>query len=81
LGNVGTTQVYLLATTCVSCGSVAVYIGATKVGSASLYATRTSNQVLITLPVTAMHTGTLRIVVASPSGRLVRIDGVSVRST
>ena len=79
--SVASKQVHLVATKCSGCGSVAVYVGATKVGSASLYAATTANRVLIALPATALHKGTLKIVVTSATGKLVRIDGIAVRST
>lgn len=73
-------QVYVLATTCSTCGSLAVYLGATRVGSISLYAAQTHNQALVALPATASLAGTLKLVTTSPTGRLVRIDGVALRA-
>jgi hypothetical protein len=81
LGAVSAKQVHLLATKCSTCGSVAVYIESTKIGSASLYASTTANRALIALPLTLTRSGTLKPVVTSATGRLVRIDGVALRST
>ena len=81
VGSVRSRQVYLLVTKCSSCGSVSVYVGSTRVGTASLYASRTANRVLVTLPATSLRSGALKVLVTSASGKLVRIDGVALRST
>lgn len=81
VGSVRTKQVHLYVTKCSTCGSVSVYVGSAKVGSASLYAKKTANRVLVTLPVTALRSGTLKVLVTSASGKLVRIDGIALRST
>ncbi|MGH3369371.1 MAG: hypothetical protein ACRDPR_05165 [Nocardioidaceae bacterium] len=75
-------RVTIVATRCPSCGSVAVYLGTTRLGSVNLAASTTQRKVLIALPaLTAPRSGTLRIVVTSASGRLVQIDGVAIRRT
>jgi hypothetical protein len=64
---------------CPTCGSVAVYVGSTKVGSVSFASATTVSRKLVTLPTraTRLH-GVVRLVVTSATGRLVRIDGVMV---
>jgi uncharacterized protein YjbI with pentapeptide repeats len=64
---------------CPTCGSVAVYVGSTKVGTASFASATTVSRRLVTLPTraTRLH-GVVRLVVTSATGRLVRIDGVMV---
>jgi hypothetical protein len=72
-------QVYALTTTCPSCGSVAVYIGQTKIGTMSLYSATTRNRVLKATPLTLANIGTLKFV-STASGKTVRIDAFAVRS-
>jgi hypothetical protein len=75
-------RVSLVATRCPTCGSVAVYLGSTRLGVVSLAATTTQRQVLLALPaLTSARSGTLRIAITSPSGRLVQIDGIAIRRT
>lgn len=75
-------RVSILATRCPGCGSVAVYLGTTRLGTVSLAASTTQRQALIALPaLSAARSGTLRIVVTSATGRLVQIDGVAIRRT
>ena len=68
-------RVGIVATTCNHCGSVAVYVGATKIGTISLYATTTHYQRLLLLPRFSLRTGTVTIKVLS-SGKTVQIDGL-----
>ena len=69
-------RVGIVATTCNHCGSVAVYVGATKIGTTiSLYATATHYQRLLLLPRFSLRTGTVTIKVLS-SGKTVQIDGL-----
>ncbi|HYS36183.1 MAG TPA: hypothetical protein VEO01_11185 [Pseudonocardiaceae bacterium] len=68
-------RVGIVATTCNHCGSVAVYVGATKIGTISLYATATHYQRLLQLPRFSLQTGTVTIKVLS-SGKTVQIDGL-----
>jgi uncharacterized protein YjbI with pentapeptide repeats len=69
-------QVGLVASTCPTCGSVAVYVGSTRIGSVSLKRSTTTMRQAIVLPrLPSRVRGKVRIVVTSTS-RLVRIDGV-----
>lgn len=68
-------RVGVVATTCNHCGSVAVYVGATKIGTISLYATATHYQRLLLLPRFSLGTRTVTIKVLS-SGKTVQIDGL-----
>jgi hypothetical protein len=78
LTRTGTTVnlVGILATTCAACGSVAVYVGNTHVGTISLYSSTTRLQQLRTVRAFAVRskaTVTLRV---ATSGKLVQIDGL-----
>jgi photosystem II stability/assembly factor-like uncharacterized protein len=73
-------RVGVVATTCNHCGSVAVYVGATKVGTISLYATATHYQRLLQLPRFSLRTGAVTIKVLS-SGKTVQIDGLLTSRT
>ena len=67
-------QVGILGTSCPTCGSVAVYVGATKVGTLSLVSSTTVARRLVTLPrFAAVRTGIVRFVVVS-TGRTVTLD-------
>jgi hypothetical protein len=72
-------QVYVLTTTCPTCGSLAVYVGSTKAGTMSLYSSTTHNRVLKATPLSGARIGTLRIVSTS-SGKTVRVDAFAVRT-
>lgn len=74
-------KVGILATTCATCGSVAVYVGNTRVGVISLYAPHTRLQQLLTVKQFGAHVqATITLRVAS-SGKLVQIDGLLVCHT
>jgi uncharacterized protein YjbI with pentapeptide repeats len=73
-------QVGLVATTCATCGTVAVYIGATKVGTINLHSATTVARAPVTLPrFAASKTGVLKFVVTS-TGKPVIIDGLLATS-
>jgi len=72
------TEVGVLATTCASCGSVAMYVGNTYVGSISLYSASTHRQQLRTVRAFGFRdrvTVTLRV---ATKGKLVQIDGLLI---
>ena len=74
-------RVGVLATTCATCGSVAVYVGNTRVGVISLYAPHTRLQQLLTVRQFGPHVqATITLRVAS-SGKLVQIDGLLISHT
>jgi uncharacterized protein YjbI with pentapeptide repeats len=73
-------QIGVIATTCATCGKVDVYIGSSKVGTINLKAATTTTRKLVTFPAfTANRTGTIKLIVAT-TGKLVKIDGLAVRS-
>lgn len=68
----------LVATRCASCGTVGVYVGATKVGTVRLAAATTRHRQVVLLPAFASaRTGTVSLRILS-SGKPVRIDGLVV---
>lgn len=68
----------VLATTCASCGSVAVYVGNTYLGTINLYAPSTHRQQFRTVRAFALRSrATVTLRVAS-KGKLVQIDGLLV---
>jgi uncharacterized protein YjbI with pentapeptide repeats len=72
-------RVGVLAITCAGCGRVAVYVGSKKVGSISLNRSTAARRALLLLPrLTTPLSGKVRLVVTSPSGQQVRLDGISV---
>jgi uncharacterized protein YjbI with pentapeptide repeats len=70
-------RVGVLAFTCAGCGSLAVYVGRTKVGSI-LLSRSTGRRTLLLPRRTTPLIGKVRLVVTSPSGRPVRLDGIAV---
>lgn len=70
-------HVALLVTTCPSCGSVDVYVGAAKIGAVNLYAPTTAHRRTVVLPRFTYRTGTVTIRTTS-AGKLVRIDGLGM---
>lgn len=71
-------RVGLIATTCPSCGTVDVFVGATKIGRISLArGSSTLNRKPILLPRFGSRTGTVRVKVVT-SGRMVRVDSLVV---
>jgi hypothetical protein len=72
-------QVFVMATTCSSCGSVAVYVGSTKVGTLSLKSSSTRNKVMLSTTLSAPRSGTLKLV-SLTSGKPVYVDAFAVRS-
>jgi len=76
--SVGVMQIGVIATQCATCGSVAVYVGSTKVGTISLYRSTTLARGFKMLArFTTKKTGPIKLVVTS-SGKLVKIDAVAI---
>jgi hypothetical protein len=73
-------RIGLVATTCSSCGQVAVYVGSTRVGLVSLYSSSTHYRVLKLLPVFGLRSGTVSVKVSS-SGKLLAVDGLVLSRT
>ncbi len=70
-------RVGLVATKCAKCGSVAVKVGSTTIGSVNLFSSRTKYKQLISLPVVSLRTGTVSVVTKS-TGKPVYIDGLAL---
>jgi hypothetical protein len=73
-------RVGIVATTCSSCGEVAVFVGGTRVGIINLASASTQHRVLLMLPRFSRRTANVVLKVRS-SGLKVRIDGLSVSRT
>ena len=72
-------QVFVLATTCSSCGSVAVYVGSTKVGTLSLTSSTTRSKVMLSTTLFMQRSGPLKLV-STTAGKPVYVDAFAVRS-
>jgi serine protease len=70
-------RVGLVATKCAKCGSVAVKVGSTTIGSVNLFSSTTKYKQLISLPTFSLRTGTVSVVTTS-SGKPVYIDGLAL---
>jgi hypothetical protein len=81
LDGVSTARVGIVATTCPTCGKVAVWMDRTRIGVIDLRSPTTNLQQVLTLPKFAIRTGTLTLVVASPTGKAVTLDGVVLSRT
>ncbi|MGE3812495.1 MAG: hypothetical protein AB7I24_13220 [Candidatus Nanopelagicales bacterium] len=68
----------VVATTCPTCGRIAISVGGTRIGTLSLYSATTQRR-LLTVPISTVPTGKVSIVVLS-SGKKVAIDGLAVDS-
>jgi hypothetical protein len=70
-------RLYLVATTCSTCGSVKVYLGSTLLKSISLKSTTTVNKkVFAVYSSSALKSGTVSIKVTT-SGKAVKVDGLA----
>jgi hypothetical protein len=68
-------RVGIIATRCPTCGALAIYVGATRVGDISLRSTTTMSRAFILLPAfAAARTGVVKFIVTTKA-KLVRIDG------
>jgi len=68
----------LIATRCPTCGTVAVYVGGTRVGTISLRSATTTSRASIVLPtLPAARLGIVKFIVTT-KGKLVRIDGALI---
>jgi uncharacterized protein YjbI with pentapeptide repeats len=75
-------QVGVIASTCDVCGTLAVYVGRTRVGTISLHSTATIERRLLVLPrFAARHRGVVRLVVVSPLNRSLNVDALVVTAT
>jgi hypothetical protein len=75
-------QVGVIASTCDVCGTLAVYVGSTRVGTISLHSKTTVERTLLVLPRFATrHDGVVRLVVVSPLNRSLNVDALVVTAT
>jgi hypothetical protein len=70
------TRIGIVATTCATCGSVAVYVGNTHVGTISLYAPSTRLKQLLTTKAFTYRTNATVTLRVATSGKPVVIDGL-----
>jgi hypothetical protein len=73
-------QVSVLALKCSSCGSIAVYVGSTKIGTYSLKKSGSSARGLVTTARFSSKSGKVKVV-STISGKTVRIDGVGISTS
>jgi Domain of unknown function (DUF1906) len=73
-------RIGIVATTCTTCGKVAVLVGGTRVGTINLHATSTHRKALLMLPAFSRRTGDVELKVKS-SGQRVQIDGLALSRT
>jgi hypothetical protein len=70
----------VLVTECPTCGKVGVYAGGTRLATIDLHATTTTNEVVLTVPLSsALHGATVMLKVLT-NGKPVKIDGLGVRA-
>ena len=70
-------QLYVVATSCSTCGTVDVLVGTARVGSINLYG-GTVNKRVFALPSFSVRSGTVTLKVTS-TGKTVIIDGLGIR--
>lgn len=71
-------QLYLVVTTCPSCGTLDVLVGSARIGSVNLASRTTVNKRVIALPPFSTQNGTVTLRVTSRS-KMVLVDGLGVR--
>jgi hypothetical protein len=76
----GVRQVSVLAYKCSSCGSIAVYVGSTKIGTYSLKKSGSATRSLVTTARFSSKSGKVKVVTTT-SGKTVRIDGVGISTS
>jgi hypothetical protein len=75
-------QVGVIASTCDVCGTLAVYVGSTRVGTISLHSAATVERTLLVLPrFSSARRGVVRLVVVSPLNRPLNVDALVVTAT
>jgi methionine-rich copper-binding protein CopC len=76
LGKTTVQRIALVATTCDTCGRIAVSVGGTRVAVFDLHSNRVRHRQLLTRTLTSLPTG--RVVLTTLSRRLVEVDGFGV---
>jgi hypothetical protein len=78
MGTTGVRRVGFVVTTCPTCGSVRVAVAGHLVGTIVLVSPTLTRGVLVELPPFPLRAGPVHLVVTSPKGRLVQIEGVGL---
>jgi hypothetical protein len=78
-GNAQLDRVGVVATTCPTCGRLAVYVGSKLIGTIDLHRAKTRHEALLVLPSFPRRTGTVTLKVLI-SGKSVQVDGLLVSS-
>lgn len=73
-------RIGVVATQCPTCGNVAIYVGATRIGGISLAKATTANRQVLMLPRFSLREGTVSIKVTS-TAKSVQIDGLVTSRT
>jgi hypothetical protein len=73
-------RVAILITKCPTCGTVAIYVGSTRMAVVSLYAATTRYSQLVVLPRFTYRTETV-FIRTTTSGKTVRLDGLGISRT
>jgi hypothetical protein len=71
-------QLFLVVTTCRTCGTLDVLVGAGRVAAVNLYSAKTVNKKVIALPAFSTRSGTVTLRVTSTS-KTVIVDGLGIR--
>jgi hypothetical protein len=75
-------RLYLVATTCASCGTVVVRWNGAVIKTVNLYSATTKHERVIGLDTfTSPKSGTLSVAVTSPTGKYAIIEGLAVNRT
>ena len=72
------TRLGILATKCPTCGSIAVDLGSTRIGTLSLYSATTQKKQLLLLPRFATPRSGVVTVKVMSTGKTIQIDGLAV---
>ncbi len=81
LEGVSVARLGLVATTCPTCGKVAVWINRTRVAVVDLSSPTLAYQQLVQFPRFAVTNGTVTLVVVSDTGKTVQVDGLALSRT
>ena len=78
LAGVTVDRIGVVATACRTCGSVTVWLNRTRLAVIDLSSPTTVYQKLVELPRFPLTTGVVTIVVTSPTGKTVQLDGLAL---
>jgi hypothetical protein len=74
-------RLFLIATKCITCGSLNVYYNGKYVGAVNLYKATTEYQAIVPLPVPATFLTGSVLLTTRAAGKVNQIDGLAVRRT